>query len=275
MSSAAKALLALTALTAASAAALLAPGRASEAQIRTFTGRPYAHRGLYTKNQQVPENSLPAFRLAAEQGYAVELDVQLSADGEVVVFHDDTLNRACFPDRADPVRVDSLPWSALKALSLFSTDHRIPLFSEVLAAVGGRVPLLVELKTGPRNRELCEKTAALLQTYEGPACIESFDPRIVAWFRRQEPDILRGQLAETPDRYVRDEKRNPAVAFLLGNTLMNVLSRPQFIAHRIGPRSPGVRLAEAMGALRFRWTSREAGDAPDADAVIFEHYRPE
>jgi glycerophosphoryl diester phosphodiesterase len=274
MNSTAKALLALAGC-AGAAAFLLAPGSASEEQKKTFSGVRYAHRGLYAKDQSVPENSLPAFRLAADSGYGIELDVQLTKDGQVVVFHDDTLNRMCFPDAGAPVRVDSLTWEELSRLRLAHSDERIPLFSEVLGVIGGWVPLLVELKTGPRNRELCEKTTALLRAYAGPFCIESFDPRIVLWYRQNAPEILRGQLAEPPRYYVKDEKMSALTGIALGNTLLNALARPQFIAYRIGDVPLAVRLAEGMGALRFRWTSREAGDAPDADAVIFEHYLPE
>ena len=257
------------------AAFLLAPGRPTEKQKSTYKGVRFAHRGLYDADQTVPENSLPAFRRAADAGFGIELDVQLTEDGQVVVFHDDTLNRMCFPDRETPVRVDALPWDALSALRLAGTEERIPLFSEVLALVGGRVPLLVELKTGPRNRELCEKTTALLRAYPGAYCVESFDPRILAWYRQNAPDILRGQLAEPPRRYVKDEGKSAVLGFVLGNTLLNAAARPQFIAYRIGDVPLAVRAAEGMGAMRFRWTSREEGDAPDADAVIFEHYRPE
>ncbi len=256
------------------AAFLLAPGSASEEQKKTFRGVRFAHRGLYDADQTIPENSLPAFRRAADAGYGIELDVQLSRDGRVVVFHDDTLNRMCLPGEEAPVRVDSRTFDELSALRLASSDERIPLFREVLELVGGRVPLLVELKTGPRRRELCEKTTALFRAYGGPFCIESFDPRIVLWYRQNAPKILRGQLAEPPHYYVKDEKMPAAEGFVLGNTLLNAAARPQFIAYRIGDIPFTVRAAEKMGAMRFRWTSREEGDAPDADAVIFEHYRP-
>ncbi len=260
---------------AAAAACLLAPGRASEERKKAFAGVRFAHRGLYDADQRIPENSLSAFRRAADAGYGIELDVQLSKDGAVVVFHDDTLNRLCLPGAKEPVRVDSKTREELASLRLAASDEGIPLFSEVLALVGGRVPLLVELKSGPRNRELCEKTTALLRAYAGLFCVESFDPRILYWYRRNAPDILRGQLAEPPRRYVKDEGKSALLGFVLGNTLLNAAARPHFIAYRIGAVPLAVRAAERMGAMRFRWTSREAGDAPDADAVIFEHYRPE
>ena len=127
---------------------LLAPGRASAGQKAAFIRRNYAHRGLHTKDQSIPENSLRAFGLAVENGYGMELDVQLSKDGQVVVFHDDTLNRICGVDK----RVDEMTYEELKKLSLAgSINDHIPLFSEVLAMVNGDTPLIVELKTGKRN----------------------------------------------------------------------------------------------------------------------------
>lgn len=248
---------------------LLAPGRGGRKNA-PFLGRNFAHRGLHSPDKRIPENSLAAFGLAAEAGYGMELDVQLSRDGQVVVFHDDDLKRVCGREE----RVDELTWPELHTLSLCGTTERIPLFSQVLDLVDGRTPLIVELKSGRRNRELCRKTLALLRGYAGDACIESFDPRIVAWFRFHAPDLLRGQLAQPPAKY-RADGHPPIISFLLGNTLFNFAGRPQFIAYRIGPRPLPVRLAEAMGALRVGWTSHERQNERGRDAVIFEFYRPE
>ena len=155
---------------------MLAPGRASRRQKAPFLGRNFAHRGLHTSNKAVPENSLEAFRLAAENGYGAELDVQLSKDGQVVVFHDDTLNRVC----GIHGRVDDFDYSELSHMKLCGSEWGIPLFTDVLSVINGRVPIICELKTGPRNAELCRKTYNLISSYKGDICIESFDPRIVA-----------------------------------------------------------------------------------------------
>ena len=249
---------------------LLAPGQASESKKAPFTGRNFAHRGLHSEDQSIPENSLKAFALAAEAGYGMELDVQLSKDGQVVVFHDDTLDRVC----GVAARVDELDFAELEKLSLFGTDERIPLFSKVLELVNGRTPLIVELKNGHRNDELCEKTWALLRTYPGAYCIESFNPLIVAWFRFHAPTVLRGQLAQLPEEYVRGGRKIPE-ALVLGNTLLNVAARPQFIAYRIGPKPLAVRFAEALGAMPFGWTSHSRDSEAGRDAVIFEYYKPD
>lgn len=248
---------------------LVAPGRSGKKKA-PFVGRYFAHRGLYQEDQSIPENSLPAFSLAADAGYGIELDVQLSRDGRVVVFHDDTLNRVCGVD----ARVDALDWEDLRDLPLYGTEERIPLFEDVLKVIGGRVPVIVELKNGPRNPELCQKTLDLLRAYRGVYCIESFNPMIVGWFRKHAPEIFRGQLAQPPRKYLPEGIRK-TTAFLLGNVLLNVVARPHFIAYRIGEKPLTVLAAEELGATRVAWTSRAPGDAPSYDAVIFEHYLPD
>ena len=113
---------------------LVAPGHATRAQKAPFLYRNYAHRGLHTEDGTVPENSLPAFRAAAEAGYAVEMDVHLTADDQLVVFHDDTLERMC----GVPGVIDDFTLAELRALRLGDTDCVIPTFAEALAALGGR-----------------------------------------------------------------------------------------------------------------------------------------
>ena len=216
----------------------------------------------------MPENSLEAFRLAAAAGYGVELDVQLTKDGQVVVFHDDTLTRVCGVN----ARVDEKTWNELRLLRLCGTEQRIPLLTEALAVIRGKGPLIVELKNGKRNRELCEKTYAILSDYEGQVCIESFNPMIVRWFRFHARDLVRGQLATTVKDY--GDSTSKPTAFLLSRCLLNFLSRPQFIAYRVGWRPLPVHLSEALGAMRFGWTVRNERHERRRDAVIFEFYRP-
>ncbi|MBR1455895.1 MAG: glycerophosphodiester phosphodiesterase [Oscillospiraceae bacterium] len=248
---------------------LAAPGRATRRQRAPFKGCNFAHRGLHARDKSVPENSLEAFRLAAAAGYGIELDVQLSRDGQVVVFHDDTLKRVCGVD----ARVDSLSYAELSQLRLCGTEHGIPLLSQVLAVIRGRGPLLVELKNGRRNRELCEKTYALLEDYRGEVCVESFNPMIVAWFRLHARDLLRGQLAMLPSEY-RKEGYGGLTGFVLGNLLLNPLARPQFVAFKIGRRTPPARLCCWLGAMKVGWTSHEPRNEKGRDAVIFEYYKP-
>ena len=246
---------------------MLAPGRATKRQRAPFLGVNFAHRGLHSRDMRVPENSERAFHLAAGAGYGIELDVQLSRDGQVVVFHDDTLERVC----GVPGRVEDYSFLELRQFSLCGTEYRIPLFSDVLGIVRGRGPLIVELKSGRRNRELCQKTYELLSAYRGDVCVESFSPFIVGWFRFHARDLVRGQLA-MPMSHYRGMRR--PLPFLLSHCMLDFISRPQFIAYRIGYKPPTVRLAELMGAMRVAWTSHEPRNEKGKDAVIFEFYKP-
>lgn len=251
-------------------AVMLIPGRPSARQKETFRGVNFAHRGLHTRDKSIPENSIAAFSLAADKGYGIELDVQLTKDGYVVVFHDDTLSRVCGVDG----KVIDYTYSELQKFSLCGTDQKIPLFSDVLSVINGRSPILCELKTcGRKNRELCEKTYGFISGYRGDLCIESFDPIIVRWFRLHAPDMLRGQLA-MPAKEYKGSSADGFSAFLLSRGFLNFLGRPQFIAYKIGYQPPTIRFAQFLGAMKFAWTSHEPRNEADKDAVIFEYYKP-
>lgn len=250
---------------------MLAPGKSTDAQKAPFTGRNFAHRGLHARDRSVPENSIPAFRLAAEMGYGIELDVQLSRDGQVVVFHDDTLDRVCGVHG----RVDAFAYNELKKMKLCGTDYCIPLFSEVLETVGGRSPIICELKSGPHNRELCRKTHNLISAYEGDICVESFDPNIVAWFRIHGKELLRGQLAMPAAHYEKGKTvKGTFLSFLASLTLLNFIGRPQFIAYEAVRKPVTVKIAGLLGAMKVLWTSHEPRNEAGQDAVIFEFYKP-
>ena len=251
----------------------IAPGRSSKAARAPFEGRAFAHRGLYELDQSVPENSLPAFHRAVEHGYGAELDVQRTRDGRIVVFHDDSMKRACGVDR--PIR--DFTYEELQTFSLFNTEERIPLFSDVLRIFDGQQPLIVELKYGPDWAVLCEATRAMLDEYKGPACVESFHPAMVRWFWKHDPNRLRGQLSEAACFSKKHIKRY--LAFLMSRLFSNCLTRPQFIAYRVGPKPLSVRVAEGLGAMKVLWTAREpdlhARRMAQNHAVIFEGYRPQ
>lgn len=251
---------------------MIMPGGAKQDERNKFFGRNFAHRGLHSKDQRVPENSLPAFAKAAEAGYGIELDIQLSKDKKIVVFHDDMLTRACGVEK----RVDELTFEELRQLRLFDTEETIPLFSEVLELIDGRVPLIVELKTGRQNEDLCKMSAEMMRAYKGPICMESFNPAIVGWFRDHSKHIFRGQLAAP----AKDFRSLPKMqAFLLSHLLTNGVSRPQFIAFRAAPKNALVKLVHKIGAMSVVWTVDDTMDAAayeaDNDCVIFQYYLPE
>ena len=141
----------------------------------------YAHRGLYDNGGGIPENSLAAFRRAAEGGFGAELDVHRTADGQLVVIHDSDLARVC----GRVGKVEELSWEELSRCRLLGTEEGIPLLSEVLPLFAGTAPLIVELKPIRGNEAvLAEETCALLDSFPDlDYCLESFDPFAVLWLR--------------------------------------------------------------------------------------------
>ncbi|NCB51292.1 MAG: glycerophosphodiester phosphodiesterase [Clostridia bacterium] len=247
---------------------LVAPGSSSKEKRAPFAGRNFAHRGLHRIDKSIPENSLPAFDAAARIGCGVELDVRITKDGELVVFHDSNTKRVCGVDGV----IEEMTWQELCKLRLCGTEYGIPLFSEVLALLGGRCPVIIEIKRGGRNRELCRKTYGLMKEYGGRYCVESFDPRIVGWFRCHAPQVLRGQLASDPFEMAKDTSK--LNSFFVGHLLTNFIARPHFIAYGVGRKPLIVRLSEWMGAMKVAWVSRDWKSEEKNDAVIFEYYRP-
>ncbi len=248
---------------------MLAPGRSGREKRAPFEKRYFAHRGLYDEKAGVPENSLAAFRAAAEHGYGAELDVRLTRDGSAVISHDGSTLRMTGTDLA----VEQTDLNTLRSLRLRDTEERIPLFTEALDILcGAGVPVIVEVKTEPsgRREELCSAVLDIMDRYDTPMCVESFDPLIVRWFRLRAPDLLRGQLLTQPS----DVDLPPVKRFLGCRGLFNFLGRPQFIAHHVGKKALTVRLAELLGAMRICWTAHDRSQERTNDAVIFEHCRP-
>lgn len=244
---------------------LLMPGESTTAQRAPFWGVNHAHRGLHNPAKTIPENSLAAFEAAARKGYGVELDIRLTKDEQVVVFHDDDLQRMCGVNQ----QVNQLTFEELQALTLLQTQERIPLLRSVLDVVDSRIPLIIEIKGGTQNTLLCQQAWQVLRTYDGDFCIESFDPRILRWWKKKVPGILRGQLAAPA------KDLGGLAGFAVGNLLTNFLGRPQFIAYKFGPKPFLVKLVEKF-CMKAAWTLRNSEDGALAeqhyDAVIFEFY---
>lgn len=193
---------------------------------RRWRGAQFAHRGLHDPGKGIVENTLQAFEAARDAGYGMELDIQFSKDMRVVVFHDDDLLRLT----GDPRAVRAVDLAELQAMPLSGrADAHIPTLRQVLDAVDGRVPLLIELKSGRDNPLLCKALMEHLRGYRGEYLVESFDPRIVAWFRFRAPGLTRGQLVCAPEGY-RPKASAVAASFMAG-LLVNCLGRPDFVAY--------------------------------------------
>ena len=166
--------------------------RQAATDLTWLTERPIAHRGWHGEGRG-PENSLASFEAAAEAGFAIECDVHPTIDGKVVVFHDDTLDR--LTGATGPVR--SRRADELRGISLTGSNERIPAFDEMLDVVGGRVPIVVELKGfGPRQEGFVPALVETLGSYRGPIAFMSFDHSLVRALSREAPAHVRGLTAE-------------------------------------------------------------------------------
>ncbi len=181
-----------------------------------------AHRGLYNK-EDIPENSMRAFENAMDKGYAIELDVNMTKDGHLVVFHDNSLKRMT----GMKMDVTMLELSEIKKLKLLGTDNKIPTMEDVLLLVSGKVPLMIEIKSNNKPKETTDKLMSLLEKYEGEYVIESFNPRIINYLRKYYPNVIRGQLAAKNIR----EVKSKFMSFLLGKMIFNAITKPHFISY--------------------------------------------
>ena len=145
------------------------------ADFSAFAKYDYAHRGLHDKEKGVPENSLLAFDMACRGGFGMELDLQLTQDGRIVIHHDRNIRRTCGVDR----NIDEMTYEELSGYRLLGSQERVPLFSDVLKVVDGRTPLIVEFKSYTRQEELCRKAMALLEGYQGLYCCLLYTSRSV------------------------------------------------------------------------------------------------
>lgn len=203
-----------------------APGIHKKTKWQHLTGWDYAHRGLYDNEHGIPENSMAAFRRAVDKGYGIELDVHLTADNQLVVFHDDTLTRMCGMNK----KISSFLYSDLMQLRLLGTEEGIPLFKDVLELIDGKVPLIIELKVDGSNQNLlCPLVWQLLSRYKGDYCIESFHPFVLQWFKRHEPQVVRGQLS---CNFFKENPHCDVVLFLMSNLMTNFFTHPDFIAYK-------------------------------------------
>lgn len=219
-------------------------------QAADFLGKEYAHRGLHDAN--IPENSLRAFQAAVDRGLGIEMDLQLSADGEVVVVHDFDLNRVAGLKN----KVKDLTAEELGRVSLNGKGDGIPTLKQALQVVDGEVPLIIEMKIPGMDCSVCAKAMEILDQYDGPYCVESFHPFAIRWMKKNRPRILRGQLST--DFFGHKEQGSKIQLFAVKNLLLNFLAKPDFIAYDIRyPNAWAFRLCcRIWNAIPIGWTIR-------------------
>lgn len=206
---------------------LIKPNNSRKDALIPYHQKYIAHRGFYN-NTDVPENSLLAFKKAVENDYGIELDIQITLDDKLVVFHDTSLKRMCGIDKD----LIDCTYDELLQYPLLDTDHKIPLFSEVLKCLKKDTPLVVEIKPDGRYIETTKKTVELMRQYDGLYNMESFNPLVVRYLKDNEPDIIRGQLSYN---YIDDEnsKLNIILKFVATHLLYNFYCKPDYVAYDI------------------------------------------
>jgi glycerophosphoryl diester phosphodiesterase len=228
--------------------------------------KPIAHRGLW--GESVIENSLTAYRLAAEKGYPIEIDLYLTTDGELVSFHDATLKRMTGEDGF--IYEKSL--SELKSLSLLGTSEKIPTFKEVLDIAKGKSPLLIEIKDQP-NKSVVDKTVEILRTYTGEFAIQSFNPLHIKRVKKLAPEFIRGILGtKTHSQGLPRLKR-----IVLKNLSLNFLIKPDFISFSHQDLPLKKRIRKKIPVITWTVTDKETQEKikPYAKNIIFENFIPE
>jgi glycerophosphoryl diester phosphodiesterase len=223
-----------------------------------------AHRGLFNNTTNAPENTIQAFKKAVEAGYGIELDAQLSSDNQVVVTHDYDLKRISGVDKA----INDLTYQELSEYAIFDSVETIPLLSDVLNVIAGKVPLIVEIKVKEDYKTICKLTSEILVNYSGKYCVESFSPHVVNWYKKNQPKVIRGQLADNVQNW------------FLRNMLYNAINKPDFIAynHQFGKKKCLSFWKKVLGCSLVAWTIKSQTELDEAakifDIFIFDSFIP-
>lgn len=250
---------------------LIAPRMTGKPDMSAFEGVRFAHRGYFDNDKGVPENSLPSFEAAIRKGFGIELDVQLSSDGVAMVFHDADLSRMCGVEG----KIWEYTCSELQQMRLLDSDETIPTLQQAMDLIGGRTPVLVEYKMDRVDTAVCVKGNEILQQYDGTYCVQAFDPRAVIWYKKNAPEVVRGQLCQ---EYWKDEKYDGKALYLaLTYMVSNVATRPDFISYKFSDADNiSLNLCRIMGAKTACWTLRSEEDYNSVkggfDMYIFDSF---
>jgi glycerophosphoryl diester phosphodiesterase len=238
-----------------------------------LTARPIAHRGLHDFSKGVVENTASAFAAAIARGYAIECDLQLTRDGEAVVFHDDDVERITEGHGL----VKDHTAAEMRALRVRNSSDRVQTLAELLSQVKGQVPLVIELKSHwDSDERLAERAVEELKSYHGPFCLMSFDPDAIAAVRQLAPDMIRGIVAErATDSYYSTLPLSKQTEL---RTFSHVArTRPDFVSFYFGelPWAP-ITALRADGMPVITWTIRNPAEAVMAmrcsDQITFEGF---
>ena len=248
-----------------------------KAELDWIARRPIAHRGLHDKAKGVIENTASAAIAAIEAGYAIECDVQLTADGEAVVFHDFTLDRLTQREG----RLDAMGAAALGGVAMRGTQDRIMTFRDWLGLVAGRTPAVIEIKSRfDGDLRLTRRVVEVVNGYSGPFVLKSFDAAIVKALREIAPAIPRGIIAMGGYEYPDYDLLSASEKHALANLLHFSLTKPDFLSWHVSdlPSAAPFLCRSELGLPVMTWTVRTAEDREraraHADQMVFEGFRP-
>lgn len=242
-----------------------------------LTARPIAHRGLHDAATGVIENTAIAAKAAIAGNYGIEVDVQLSRDGEAMVYHDDVLGR--LTDGAG--RLDALNVAELKRVAFRGSDQRMMTLGDLCDLIAGRVTLLIELKSRfDGDARLPVRVAAVLADYRGPAAPMSFDPRQLAVLRQKSPHLVLGITAAKYHPHPYWDLMPAWMRYGMGYLLTALTPRPQFVAYAVAnlPAAAPFVARRVFGLPLLTWAVRTEAERRTAmrwaDQMIFEGFRP-
>lgn len=235
--------------------------------------RPVAHRGLHDKANGLIENSASAARAAIAKDCAIECDIQLSQDGEAMVFHDFTLERLT----AATGRVDAMSAKQLGTLTLTGSQDPIPTLADFLALIAGRVPLVCEIKSRfDGDLWLTRRALDIARHYDGPLVFKSFDPFLVASLKQLAPAIPRGIVSQSHYEEAGWEMLSPEQIFAMENLGHWDETQPDFISWKVRDLRHGAPfIARKLGGVPvMTWTVRTQAEIEEAklfaDQLVFE-----
>jgi glycerophosphoryl diester phosphodiesterase len=244
-----------------------------------LVAKPIAHRGLHNKAEGIIENTISAAEAAIARGFPIELDVQLTADNEAVVFHDFELGRLT----GETGLLVERRISALTGIGISGAakGDKIPSFKDYLSTIAGRTPLVIEIKSKFNgDMRLTKRVIEILAEYNGPFVVKSFDPDIVAYLRENAPRITRGFIGELEYASKSDSFLTPEAKHRMANLLHFSETQPHFLSWRVKDiPCASTHLSRILGNLPvMTWTVRNPEDRAKAekhaDQMVFEDFLP-
>ena len=255
--------------------AYIAPKILITNDMSAMEGQCFAHRGYFNNASEAPENSLLSFQYAIDNGYGIELDVQLSSDGVPMVFHDADLMRVCGVEG----KIWDYSCEELQKMKLLDSEETIPTMAQALELINGQVPLLVEYKMDKVDTAVCAKTQALLDEYDGDYVIQCFHPFALLWYEAKAPHVARGYLSKDFVAEKHADGKEPSILdFALSHMLLNFLMKPDFISYQFSDANhPALQWAQLIGAKTGCWTLKSQEDYESVkdqfDFYIFDSFQ--